>query len=76
MTENFHINKDVDCLYIPRSEGGRGLKTIQTAYECGIVSVNHHLRRNKDRNQLLSIYVNPKRMKVGELQMSCAVNMT
>ena len=55
MTGNFHINSDVDCLYIPRSEGGRGLKAIQTAYECRIVSLNHHLSRNKDRNKLLSI---------------------
>ena len=55
MTGNFHINSDVDCLYIPRSEGGRGLKAIQTAYEYEIVSLNHHLTRKKDRNQLLSI---------------------
>ena len=32
MTGNFHINSDVDCLYIPRSEGEMGLKAIQTAY--------------------------------------------
>ena len=55
MTGNFHINSDVDCLYIPRSEGGRSLKAIQTAYECRIVSLNHPLSRNKDRNKLLSI---------------------
>ena len=55
MTGNFHINRDADYLYIPRSEGGRGLKAIQTAYKCGIVSLNHHLKRNKDRNKLLSI---------------------
>ena len=51
MTGNFHINSDVDCLYIPRSEGERGLKAIQTTYECGIVSLKHHLTRIKDRNQ-------------------------
>ena len=51
MISNFHMNSDVDCLYIPRSEGGRGF----TAYECGIVSLNYHLTRNKDRNQLLPI---------------------
>ena len=55
MTGNFHIYSDVDFLYIPRSEGGRGLKAIQTAYKCGIVSLNHHLTRNKERNQLLQI---------------------
>ena len=53
MTDNFHISSDVDCLYIPRSGRGMGLKAIQTAYEYGIVSLNHHLTRNNDRNQLL-----------------------
>ena len=52
MTGNFHIISDVDYLYIPISEGGRGFKAIQTAYKC--VCLNHHLTRNKDRNQLLS----------------------
>ena len=28
MAGKFHINSDVDCLYIARSEGGRGLKAI------------------------------------------------
>ena len=55
ITGNFHINSDMDCLYIPRSEGSRGLKAMQTAYECRIVSLNHHLSRNKDRNKLVSI---------------------
>ena len=26
MISNFHINSDVNCLFIPRSEGSRGLK--------------------------------------------------
>ena len=50
MKGNFHINSDVNYLYIPRSEGARGLKAIQTAYEFRIVSLNHHLTRSKDRN--------------------------
>ena len=53
MKGNFHINSDVNCLYIPRSEGARGLKAIQTAYEFRIVSLKHHLTRSKDRTQLL-----------------------
>ena len=48
-----------------------GLKAIQTAYECGIVSLNHHVTRNKDRNQLLSILCqseeNESRRVAGEL---------
>ena len=34
MTGNFHINSDVDCLYIPRSEGGRGLKAKHCLRMC------------------------------------------
>ena len=28
MPGNFHTNSDVDCLYIPRSDGSRGLEAI------------------------------------------------
>ena len=52
VTGNFHIISEVDCLYIPLSEGGRGFKAIQTAYKCEFL--NHHLTRNKDKNQLFS----------------------
>ena len=78
MTGNFHINSDVDCLYIPRSEGGRGLKAIQTAYECGIVSLNHHLRRNKDRNQLLSIVCQSEENESGRVadELCCKYDIT
>ena len=76
MIGNFHINNDVDCLYIPRSEGGRGLKAIKTAYECGIVPLSHHLTRNKDRNQLLWIMCQSEENEnVGEWLVNCAVNM-
>ena len=37
MTGNFHPNGDVDRLYIPRSEGGRGLKSTVRMYESRIV---------------------------------------
>ena len=78
MTVNFHINSDVDCLYIPRSEGGRGLKAIQTAFECGIVSLNHHLTRNKDRNQLLSIVCQSEENESGRVagELCCKYDIT
>ena len=66
LTGNFHINSDVECIYILVSEAGRALKAIQTAYECGIVSLNHHLTRNKDRNQLLSTVCQSKENESGE----------
>ena len=42
MTGNFHPNGDVDRLYIPSSEGVRGLKSIVRMYESRIVSVVQH----------------------------------
>ena len=53
MTGNFHPNGDVDRLYIPRSEGGRGLKSIVRMYESRIVSVAQHLELNKSHNTIL-----------------------
>ena len=53
MTGNFHPNGDVDRLYIPRSEGGRGLKSIVRMYESRIVSVAQHLELNKSHNTTL-----------------------
>ena len=50
MTGNFHPNGDVDRLYIPRSEGGRGLMSVVRMYESRIVSVAQHLEFNKSHN--------------------------
>ena len=78
MTGNFHINSHVDCLYIPSSEGGRGLKAIQAAYERGIVSLNYHLTKNKDRNQLLSLVYQSKENESGRVgdELCCKYNIT
>ena len=78
MTGNFHISSDVDCLYIPRSGRGMGLKAIQTAYEYGIVSLNHHLTRNKDRNQLLSIECQSEENESGRVadELCCKYDIT
>ena len=47
MTGNFHPNGDVDRLYIPRSERGRGLKSIVRIYKSRIVSLEKHLELSK-----------------------------
>ena len=75
MTDNFDINSDVECFYIPRSKGGKGLKAIPTAYECGTVSLNHHLTKKKTEISYRQLCVYPRRMKMGEWQVNYAVNM-
>ena len=57
MTGNFHLNGDADRLYIPRSEGGRGLKSIVRMYKSGIASVVQHLKLNKSYNTSLQFAV-------------------
>ena len=38
-----HPKSDVDRIYIPRKEGGRGLIEIETAFNVAIVGLNHYL---------------------------------
>ena len=57
MTGNFHPNGDVDRLYIPRSEGDRGLKSTVRMYESRTVSVVQHLELNKSHNTSLQFVV-------------------
>ena len=54
MNSSFHPNSDVDRLYIPRYQGGRGLKSVQTLYECRIASLYSHLEMHKDRNAAMN----------------------
>ena len=60
MTGNFHPNGDVDRLYIPRSEGGRGLKSIVCMYESRILSVGQHLELSKSHNTGLQFVTEQK----------------
>ena len=57
MTGNFHPNGDANRLYIPTSEGGRGLKSIVRMCESRIVSVVQHLELNKSHNTSLQFVV-------------------
>ena len=40
---NFHRNGDVDRLYLPRTAGGRGIKSIYTTFKARIASLHQHL---------------------------------
>ena len=42
-TGNFHRNGDVDRLYLPRNDGGRGLKSIYGSFTSRIVALHHHV---------------------------------
>ena len=68
MTGNFHPNGDVDRLYIPRSQGGRGLKSIVRMYESRIVSVAQHLELNKSHNITLQFVVEQEQNDIVRLK--------
>ena len=61
MTSNFNRNSNIDRLYIPRSNGGRGLRSIQTAHDMRIISLKQHLENNKLRSAIIEkVYKNKK----------------
>ena len=53
MIGNFNRNSDIDRLYLPRRNGGRGLKNVETLYESRIISISQHLKLNRERNKYL-----------------------
>ena len=44
MTQNFNRNSDIDRLYLPRRNGGKGLKNVKTLHESRIISISQHLK--------------------------------
>ncbi|XP_052833275.1 uncharacterized protein LOC106878562 [Octopus bimaculoides] len=52
-THNFHINNDIDRLYLKRKLGSRCLTSIQNAFECRIISLRQHLLTTKCRSASL-----------------------
>ena len=48
------IHSDIDRLYIRQCQGGRGLNSVKSLFECRIVSLYNHLQTHKIRDK----YVN------------------
>ena len=47
-------NSDTDRLYIPQYQGGRGLTSVISLFECSTVSLYNHLQTHKNRNEYVS----------------------
>ena len=54
MNGSSHPNSDIDRLYIPQCQGGRGLNSVKSLFECRIVSLYNHLQTHK----IIDKYVN------------------
>jgi hypothetical protein len=53
LTGNLHRNGDVDRIYMPRSEGGRGLKSVRTAFDIRLISLRQHIIQASDANPFM-----------------------
>ena len=49
MIENFHLNTDIDKLYVHRKSGGRGLRSIKIMFESRLVTLCQHLTHEKQK---------------------------
>ena len=54
MNGSFHPNSDIDRLYIPRYQGGRGLKAARSLFKCRIASLYNHLQTYRERNEYMN----------------------
>ena len=44
-----HPKTDVDRIYLPRKEGGRGLMQIECTYKISVIGLDTYLEKTKDR---------------------------
>lgn len=51
---NFHKNSHVNRLYSRRNKSGRGLRSVQTAFQCCMVSLRKLLLNNSSRNKYIN----------------------
>ena len=54
-TGSFHVNSDVDRLYSPRTNGGRGLNSLTDIYISRTVSISWHLKERSPHNPFLAL---------------------
>ena len=47
MHNRFHHKRNVNCLYLLRSEGGRGLTGVQDTVETAVLELRKYVRNSK-----------------------------
>ena len=52
MTGNFHPNGDIDKLYLPRVQGGRGLKMVARMFESRVITIGQYLTQRSHHNEI------------------------
>ena len=51
MHKMLHPKADMERLYIPRKDGGRGLIDVETAFKTATIALNHYLRHKEGNIQ-------------------------
>ena len=67
MTGGFHQASDIDCLYVERKKGGRGLRSIENLYEIRMVRLMEHLEQMKEKHSLLKKVEVHQRQTIGRM---------
>ena len=64
MARNFHPDGDIDKLYLPRGQGGRGIKMIAGMFESRIIYENEHMKMNKSENNILDFVYQQEQQEI------------
>lgn len=54
-TENLHRDRDIDRIYLGRDKGDGSLDSVQTAFECRIISLRQHLLNDSNKNMYINL---------------------
>ena len=68
MTGNFHPNGDVDKLYLPRSQGGRGIKMIARMFESRIITIGQYLTIKRNYSNVMKLVCEQEQQNIFRLQ--------
>ena len=67
-TGNFHLNGDVNKLYLRRSQGRRGLKMVARMFESRVVTVARYLTINSNRRKIIKFVYKQEQQNIIRIQ--------
>ena len=66
---NFHQNGNVDKLYIPRSQGGRGIKMIARMFESRITTIGQYLTIKSNYSNVMKFVCEQEQQNIIQLRL-------
>ena len=75
MSRHFHLNGDIDKLYLPRGQGGRGRKMLARMFESRIISIAQYIKKNKSENNILDFVYQQEIIRLSQqLLLICIIH--